>query len=437
MLKFALPALGIYLADPLMSNIDNAFVGRVSGTLALAALGPGTVLANNLLFLFGSILNSATTGLVARAWSGGADPDAVTRARVQLGRTMSITWVIGSALTLFYVISSPWVLRAIGTPSGVLHQAALYARIRGLAAWAALAQGVCLSALLATRDAATPLRIVLLAQMMNFVGDWLLCFWPLQSGVVGAAVATGVSTLAGFGLMVAALTKKGLFPRPRLPTLKDAGPVIEYAGPLFVIILARTIGFSAMSFTAAALGTAPLAAYQVIISIFVVFVFVSGPLSQNAQTLLPALVDRGDTPALRLAFANIFLIANIVGGITAAVYFAAVRFGAPLFTSDGAVLLEVLGANLSSFVCAATLLVLAVVDGALTAAKDFRLIVVYQVLAVAVQLLLLAEVRRRGLPLAFVFMTFTVRLWICAAGASICLFAGLGNLGRALKLRRR
>ena len=38
MLKFYGPALGIFMASPLMSNIDNAIVGRAAGVGALAAL---------------------------------------------------------------------------------------------------------------------------------------------------------------------------------------------------------------------------------------------------------------------------------------------------------------------------------------------------------------------------------------------------------------
>eukprot|EP00931_Biecheleriopsis_adriatica_P009346 TRINITY_DN110419_c0_g1_i1.p1 TRINITY_DN110419_c0_g1~~TRINITY_DN110419_c0_g1_i1.p1 ORF type:complete len:537 (+),score=83.64 TRINITY_DN110419_c0_g1_i1:63-1673(+) len=435
MLKFALPALGIYLASPLMGNVDNAFVGRFGGTADLAALGPGTVLANNLFFLFGSILNSATTGLVARAWSGGSGDDAPARARNQLASTMSVAWVIGIMLTIFYAFGSNWALGAIGVPSGIVDKAATYARITGAASWAALAQGVCLSALLSTRDSVTPLRVVLVGQTLNLIGDCLLCCWPLRLGIAGAAAATACSSFFSFCLMVRALRQKKLFPKIRLPSWRDAKPVLEYAGPLFVITAARILGFSAMALTAATLGTAQLAAYQVIISIFVVFVFVSGPLSQNAQTLLPSLVDKGETRALRRACVNIFALANIVGAVTSALYYLTIRFGAVVITSDAAVLGEVLGASLSSLVPAATLLVLSSVDGALTAAKDFKLIVVYQVVAVAVQLFLLAEIRRRGLGLPFVFATLAVRLWICAIGAAGCLFSGIGRLGKALHSR--
>lgn len=75
MLVFAIPALGIYLANPLLSNIDNAFVGRTVGTAGLAALSPATICTDQMLYLF-SFISRATTGLVSRAYaSKTADDD--------------------------------------------------------------------------------------------------------------------------------------------------------------------------------------------------------------------------------------------------------------------------------------------------------------------------------------------------------------------------
>ena len=82
MLRFALPALGIYLTNPLMSNIDNAFVGRTAGTQALAAMSPGTTLSDLLLMMF-SFLGRATTGVVSRAYKlkdGKGDTEAASKA---------------------------------------------------------------------------------------------------------------------------------------------------------------------------------------------------------------------------------------------------------------------------------------------------------------------------------------------------------------------
>ena len=68
MLAFAIPALGIFLTNPLMSNIDNAFVGRTVGTAGLAALSPATICTDQVLYLF-SFLGRATTGIVARVYN--------------------------------------------------------------------------------------------------------------------------------------------------------------------------------------------------------------------------------------------------------------------------------------------------------------------------------------------------------------------------------
>ena len=64
-LRFAIPALGIYCAGPLMSLIDAAFVGRTS-SLQLASLGPASSISDSapLPLLFLSI---GATNLVARA----------------------------------------------------------------------------------------------------------------------------------------------------------------------------------------------------------------------------------------------------------------------------------------------------------------------------------------------------------------------------------
>ena len=72
MMSFALPALGIFLTNPLLSNIDNAFVGRTVGASGLAALSPATLCTDQALYLF-SFLGRATTGLVSRAYKAGPD----------------------------------------------------------------------------------------------------------------------------------------------------------------------------------------------------------------------------------------------------------------------------------------------------------------------------------------------------------------------------
>ena len=71
--KFAIPCLGLWVAQPLLSLVDTAFVGlsaRVPAQSAaqLAALGPATTFFDGATYLF-AFLNVATTNLYATARS--------------------------------------------------------------------------------------------------------------------------------------------------------------------------------------------------------------------------------------------------------------------------------------------------------------------------------------------------------------------------------
>jgi hypothetical protein len=67
---FALPCLGLWIAQPLLSLVDTAFVGLsgAAGTSAsqLAALGPATTFFDGATYLF-AFLNVATTNLYSSA----------------------------------------------------------------------------------------------------------------------------------------------------------------------------------------------------------------------------------------------------------------------------------------------------------------------------------------------------------------------------------
>eukprot|EP00438_Fugacium_kawagutii_P031400 Skav217530 [mRNA] locus=scaffold4186:140994:147688:+ [translate_table: standard] len=138
MLKFAIPALGISIAAPFMTNIDNAFIGRLSGTKALAAMSPGSVLSDYILYLF-IFLPRATTGLVARALPSGRP-----KAAKSLGTALSAALVLGVGLTLLYQFATPLLLNMLDVAPELRPGAATYVRIRGLVAWAALMQSVAL-----------------------------------------------------------------------------------------------------------------------------------------------------------------------------------------------------------------------------------------------------------------------------------------------------
>jgi hypothetical protein len=102
MLGFAIPALGIYLTNPLMSNIDNAFVGRTVGTAGLAALSPATICTDQMLYLF-SFLGRATTGIVARVY---AARDGDGKGNTEAARDAASARTCGPLFSFFFCMES-------------------------------------------------------------------------------------------------------------------------------------------------------------------------------------------------------------------------------------------------------------------------------------------------------------------------------------------
>ena len=185
MLKFAVPALGIYLMQPLLSNIDNSFVGRTVGKAGLAALSPATLCIDQALYLF-SFLSRATTGLASRAYasnSSNADgPGNVEAARDAASPALTVSLCCGVALTLMYSFHTPALLQLLNVDPVLRTSTTSYIHWRGTTAWAAMAQNVCLPLFMVTRDVLTPLKIIGTAAVVNVIGDALFCVWPIRGG---------------------------------------------------------------------------------------------------------------------------------------------------------------------------------------------------------------------------------------------------------------
>jgi Na+-driven multidrug efflux pump len=113
--KFALPCLGLWVSQPLLSLVDTAFVG-LSGTVSqsasnLAALGPATTFFDGATYLF-AFLNVATTNLYssARAQRGEQSDQAEgvvrTASRVALRSgigLMFFLWAFARPLLALYI----------------------------------------------------------------------------------------------------------------------------------------------------------------------------------------------------------------------------------------------------------------------------------------------------------------------------------------------
>ena len=295
-LRLAIPALGALAADPLVSLVDTAFVGRL-GSTELGALGVNAAVFAVAFALF-NFLAYGTTPLIAAAWGRG-DREAASRVVTQ---AIGFALVIGAAATMFLEVMWQPVLKAMQAGPDLLQPAGEYLRIRALAAPAVLLVTVGHGAYRGMQDTRTPFLVTIGLNLINLVGDPLLIFvagWGLR----GAAVATVVAQWTGAVWFLVLLNKRrqvlGL--PVHVPRLSEFRQLATVGSEL----IARTAGllavFTVATAVAARAGTATVAAHQIAAQVWLFLALVLDSLAIAGQALVGRYLGAGEVGHARAA----------------------------------------------------------------------------------------------------------------------------------------
>lgn len=115
--QFALPCLGLWVAQPLLSLVDTAFVGlsgdSSSSARQLAALGPATTFFDGATYLF-AFLNVATTNLYSSARAQAGEQSERAESVVRTASRVATRCGLGIMLCLF-ALTRPLLALYIGT----------------------------------------------------------------------------------------------------------------------------------------------------------------------------------------------------------------------------------------------------------------------------------------------------------------------------------
>jgi Na+-driven multidrug efflux pump len=396
-LRFAIPAIGVWLCSPLLSLIDTSVVGLFSGTSQQAALNPAVSVTEYAALLI-AFMYTGTTNLVSIA----QEKDRLTDRRGGSGKqtaktfktALQLSGFVGAALgTLLFTLSVP-LLRAIVGDEAIdphLFEIALkYVRIRALGMPGAAIIGTSQAACLGMKDIKSPFYVLLAAAFVNFLGD--VCFvgnsHPWIGGAPGAAWATVISQYAAVAFFLRWLIGKDdkngspkadhsqFFPPVKrnmlssavnnsdppakgflrnqfrsihffhLPSDDEIFGFVPYIVPVTSTQVGRVSSYVAMSHvTSSALGTTSMAAQQVIISLWNCLYPVGESLSLTAQSFVPSILERSQNMkdraiVLRKTIANFWKAGLVFGsGLFATVL--CIPFLNPLFTSDPTVMAQV------------------------------------------------------------------------------------------------
>jgi Na+-driven multidrug efflux pump len=342
--KFAIPAIGVYLCSPMLSMIDTSTVGLFCGTLQQAALNPAVTIidysARTMSFLY-----TGTTNMIATS----KQKKTVDEIKNSFIGSLRFAFLIGASLGgLILLTSKRMLVPLIGNDTidtEVIRAAWKYVAIRAFGMPAAAMIGTSQAACLGLQDNKTPFQIIITAAVLNLVLDVALVGrkLPWVGGTAGAAWATlasqyfalglffyrfnsatrqqqqqqqhpatststsssnnkekilelsgnntekGGSKLSTKGLLAGKLKWKTFFALPCKKTIQDFSP---YIVPVTTTQIGRCSTYIAMGHVVSStLDTASMAAQQIITSIFYTLIPIGDSCSLAAQSFLPSIIS--------------------------------------------------------------------------------------------------------------------------------------------------
>ncbi len=257
--RLAIPALGTLAADPLVTLVDTAFVGRL-GALALGALGVNASIFG-LTFAIFSFLAFGITPMVGMA-VGKGDLEQAGQIAFQ-GVTLAA--LMGLAIAALLEAFARPIVIAMGATDDLKVEALKYLRIRALAAPAVLFITAGHGIFRGYQDTRTPLLITIALNLVNLVLDPIFIF-TFGWGLSGAALATFIAQWSGAGcflLLLLVTRRRQMGIHLRLPRFRELLPLLKVGGNLSVRTLSLVGTLTLATAVATRIGVLAVAAHQV------------------------------------------------------------------------------------------------------------------------------------------------------------------------------
>ena len=293
-LALAAPALAALVADPLLSLVDTAFVGRL-GRVELAALGVDAALFG-MAFAICISLAYVTTPMVAQSLGRG-DRAGAGRVANQAVLTAAGLGVLG--IVLFWTASGPLV-DMMQAAAEVRAPAVEYLRIRALAFPAALFNLVSHGIYRGYQDTRTPMWVSVGVNVFNAGLDPVLIF-GLGWGLAGAAWATVCAQWLGAGCFLLLLSRRARLEGWLGPQAGWAGlSAFWRTGGVLALRSVFLVGTLTMTVAAAArVGTVEVAAHQIMIQVWALCSFTLDSVAIAGQALVASRTGHRDRRPVR------------------------------------------------------------------------------------------------------------------------------------------
>lgn len=204
-LSLSIPAAVSNFFDMIQVLVDMIMLGRVSPE-AVAAAGLSMQFLG-FLYAVMAFFSVGTSAVVSRL-AGAEKLEDVSKV---IFLSCAIAFFISIPFTILGIFFPELIFLAMGASEEVLNNGVIYYSILSLTVPVIFIEMAIYSSFNALGDTKTPLKIVLFANLINTVLDYLLIFGKFgfpQLGIKGAAIATTVSYFVSFFVYLYAINKK-------------------------------------------------------------------------------------------------------------------------------------------------------------------------------------------------------------------------------------
>lgn len=379
-MRLAVPALGALIAEPLFLLTDSAIIGHL-GTPELAGLGIAAVVLSTLVNV-SVFLAYGTTAAVARMLGAG---DVAGSLRVGINGCW-LASVIGVSTFLIGWPLTPWVVSLFGPEAAVANHAETYLRLSLLGVPSMLVVLAATGVLRGLQDTRTPLYVAVSGAISNIVLNMMLVY-GLGMGIAGSALGTVVAQTAMAAVFVVvvgrAARRNGVPLRPHWPSV---GRSFGTGIPLIVRTVAMRVALIVATAIATGMGTAELAAHQVVFNTWSLLALILDAIAIAAQALVGRTLGAGERAEARALTRRLIQWGLLTGFALAIIVLVVGSVYAKLFTTDPDVRSLIIGALIVAAAMQPVAGWVFVLDGILIGAGDRRYLAWASVVAVTVYL---------------------------------------------------
>ena len=204
LLRFAVPVFFALLLQSLYGAADLLIVGRFSTTPDTSAVGTGSMFMQTVTMVITGLAMGIT--ILVGQKIGEGDTRAAGKA---VGSAICIFGILAAAVTVILVLATDWLAALLHAPAEAFDKTVGYIRICGAGSVFIIAYNVLGAIFRGIGDSRTPLLTVIIACVLNIVGD-VLFVAGLGMGAAGAAYATVISQAVSVILSLIIISRKAL-----------------------------------------------------------------------------------------------------------------------------------------------------------------------------------------------------------------------------------